>query len=110
MAVAAQLGHRRGPGPLRVRIVAGLALDANLTVLAGIPFILGRRMAGGTKLSIGLDGHRLNRVALLEGSVAGFAGHTLEGVLVGGGVVAGGVTGQAGKLAADLGPVLLEDR
>ncbi len=66
-------------------------------------------MAGPAQVSVGGDGHGSLRMVGLEGPMAGLTGYSSLGVFPGLGVVAGSVALQARNLAAQLGPVTLED-
>ncbi len=63
VAVAAKLGYALGLGLLCMRIVAGLALNAFLTVEAGPPLIGGRLVACSAQFRVSLDRHWIDRMA-----------------------------------------------
>ena len=110
MAVGAQRTHIFSFRLLCVGVVAGLALNSRLPVLAGTPFIRCRLVARGAQCCIRRDWHFDLRMGRLIGAVARFACYTFNFVSAIGWIVAGRMTLQARVLIRVLGPGFLEDR
>ena len=98
MAVGTKLGNRGCSRRLRMRVVAGLALDVSCVMRAGSPFIGSRFVAGTAQLGIRILRHQSLRVTRLEWPMAGLAGHTFMRVCVLCQVKTGGMAFQAGKV------------
>ncbi len=98
MAVGAKLGDSGSTWRLRMRVVAGLALDISCVMRAGPPFIGSRFVASAAQLGIGVLRHQSLRMTRLEWPMAGLAGHTFMRVCVLCQVITGGMAFQAGKI------------
>ena len=110
MAVGAQFSDGGCFGGLRMRVVAALAFDALLAMLAGAPFIGGRLVAFCAYFGSRLDRHGVGGMAAGHGAVTRFAGDSLLDIFAGICIKPGGMTFQAGGLLPQLAPVALEDR
>ena len=91
VAVGTQRIYILSLGLLRVWVVTGLALNADLGVFAGVPLIGRRFVAGRAQRRIGRDRHLHLRVSGLISAVARFARNPFELVRAIGGIVAGSV-------------------